>query len=185
MGNIITLKKAAVALAEEMGHPGKPPYGVSYTEVKGDQINELLSWISAHKADPVPVKDPAYWMTWFMTENQAKHNLNYGKIRPINYNLPPGTTDCSGLTICAFKRAGWGDPSGNKYDGSGFTESLRSHGTKVGIATIQRNDLVHYNNPEHVALYVGNGMVISHGGQGDPVKVKMSYRPIFEVTRNR
>ena len=185
MGKIINLKRAAVALAEEMGHPGKPPYGVTYEEIKGNEINALLTWIASHKADPVPVKDPAYWMQWFLDENHAKHNLNYAEIRPINYNVPPGATDCSGLVICAFKRAGWGDPSGEGYNGSGNTSTLRAHGKKVGIATIQRNDLVHYNDPDHVALYVGDGMVISHGKQGDPVLVKMTYRPVYEVTRNR
>ena len=185
MGKIITLKRAAVALAEEMGHPGKPPYGVTYKEIKGDKINALLTWIATHKADPVPVKDPAYWMQWFLEENDAKHNIGWAEIRPINFNLPPGETDCSGLVECAFKRARWADPMGNNYSGYGNTATLRSHGTKVGIASIKRNDLVHYNNPDHVALYVGDGMVISHGGQGDPVKVKMTYRPIYEVTRNR
>ena len=69
--------------------------------------------------------------------------------------------------------------------GGGNTSTLRSHGKKIGIALIRRNDLVHYSNPDHVALYVGDGMVISHGQQGDPREVKMSYRPIYEVTRNR
>jgi hypothetical protein len=127
------------------------------------------------------VKDPAFWMLWFV---QQKAHIRYGEVRPIDYDLPPGVTDCSGLVTCAFKRAKWADPNGDNYNGSGYTGTLRAHGKRIAVASIKRNDLVHYGNPDHVALYVGDGDVVSHGHQGDPTRRPMGYRQIVMVTRN-
>ena len=127
------------------------------------------------------VFDPAYWMGWYL-DNKAL--FSYAEVRPIQYDLPPGETDCSGLVICAFKRANLPDPSGNGYDGSGNTTSLRAHGKRIAVVSIQRNDLAHYDNPQHVALYVGDAEVISFGHPGDPTRRPMGYRQIVMVTRN-
>jgi cell wall-associated NlpC family hydrolase len=187
MGKVINIKRAAVALGVELklsGYQRKPPFGVTMAEIKGNEINALLAKLSRAKMPIIQVHDPAYWMEWFLEENDDKHNIKWVEFRPIQYGLPPGETDCSGLVACAFKRAGWADPMGNNYSGYGNTDTLRAHGTKVPIASIKRNDLVHYSNPNHVALYVGNGEVISHGQPGDPTRKTMTYRPIYEVTRN-
>jgi cell wall-associated NlpC family hydrolase len=36
---------------------------------------------------------------------------------------------------------------------------------------------------EHVAVYVGNGMVISHGSEAGPFLLRWDYRPVNEVRR--
>lgn len=102
-----------------------------------------------------------------------KQNYRYAEIRPIPSSLfgqPPVTTDCSGFSILCYKWAGLPDPSGNGYDGSGNTGSLISHMRRATTPT--PGMLVFYGGtmgyPQHVAVYVGSGKVVSHGSPGDP-----------------
>ena len=153
-----------------------------FQQDKGITVDGIVGPVTWSKLlGHITVLDPAYWMGWFLGN---KLRFSYAEVRPIQYDLPPGETDCSGLVICAFKRANLPDPSGNGYNGSGNTTSLRAHGTRIAVASIKRNDLVHYDNPQHVALYVGDGDIISFGHPGDPTRRPMGYRQIVMVTRN-
>ena len=150
---------------------------------QGITIDGIVGPVTWSKLLATPVAhDPAFWMLWFV---KMKAQIRYGEVRPIDYDLPPGVTDCSGLVTCAFKRSKWPDPNGEGYNGSGNTSTLRAHGMRVPVSQIKRNDLVHYNSPNHVALYIGSGEVVSHGHQGDPTVRPMAYRVIVEVTRNQ
>ena len=42
---------------------------------------------------------------------------------------------------------------------AGYTGTLLEHGKQIDFAAIQPADLVFYANPEHVAIYIGNGKV--------------------------
>jgi hypothetical protein len=70
---------------------------------------------------------------------------------------------------------------------AGFTGTMLDHGQRVARANVLRGDLLFYANPQrqinHVTIYIGGGMVISHGQEPGPVKVRMDYRPIVQIRR--
>jgi hypothetical protein len=70
---------------------------------------------------------------------------------------------------------------------AGWTGSMLEHGERVSRAEILRADLVFYGNDagviNHVAIYIGGGMVISHGSEPGPRKLRMDYRTIVQIRR--
>jgi cell wall-associated NlpC family hydrolase len=67
----------------------------------------------------------------------------------------------------------------------GFTGTMLNGGVRVhGRRRV--GDLILYGggpNAEHVAVYVGGGMVISHGSEGGPYKLPVNYRSDVRETR--
>jgi peptidoglycan hydrolase-like protein with peptidoglycan-binding domain len=93
----------------------------------------------------------------------------------------PAFEDCSSFATWCYWVAGAPDPNGRGYDGFGFTGTQIGPGTKV--TEPRPGDLVFYgwepaprNCPRHVAVYVGNGRVVSHGSETGPVLVALDYR---------
>jgi cell wall-associated NlpC family hydrolase len=94
----------------------------------------------------------------------------------------PFTVDCSAFVTLCYKAAGWADPNGPayNYNGQGYTGTLAANSDKVTEPQI--NDLCLYGaapDYEHVTIYVGNGMVVSMGQEGDPVLLPYNYRSDF------
>jgi cell wall-associated NlpC family hydrolase len=77
----------------------------------------------------------------------------------------PGAYDCSGLTMAAWRAAGVSMPHSAKGQYGSFP--------KVALSDLAPGDLVYY--PGHVALYVGDGMVIHAPTTGDVVR-KVPYQ---------
>lgn len=79
----------------------------------------------------------------------------------------PTAFDCSGLTMMA-----WGSAGVSLPHSSG---AQMGYGTPVSISALQPGDLVFYYSPvSHVAMYIGNGMIVhaanpSVGVRTDPV----------------
>lgn len=88
-------------------------------------------------------------------------------------------TDCSAFATLCYKAAGVVDPNGYGYNGAGNTTSLKAHGSKTN--TPEPGDLVFYNNPEHVAVYIGEAKVIELGGTPGPNEEPINYRTVAEV----
>lgn len=89
----------------------------------------------------------------------------------------PNWTDCSGFATWCYKSAGAPDPNGFGYNGYGFTGTMLLHGSEIPVSLLQKADLVFYGNPvEHVAIYVGNNRVVSHGSEEGPLLLDMGYR---------
>jgi peptidoglycan hydrolase-like protein with peptidoglycan-binding domain len=93
----------------------------------------------------------------------------------------PAFEDCSSFATWCYWVAGAPDPNGRGYDGFGFTGSQIGPGKKV--AEPRPGDLVFYgwepaprNCPKHVAVYVGNGKVVSHGSDSGPNLAVLDYR---------
>ncbi|MBD0690160.1 C40 family peptidase [Streptomyces sp. CBMA123] len=87
------------------------------------------------------------------------------------------TFDCSGLMVWAYGQAGVSLPR---------TSQEQGHiGTAVTLATAQPGDLVIYGGDmHHVAMYIGNGMVVHAPHTGDVVKVmKADAMPINTIRR--
>jgi cell wall-associated NlpC family hydrolase len=91
----------------------------------------------------------------------------------------PGSYDCSGLTLAAWKSVG--------VQLSRTSQSQIHDGTPVSKSNLQPGDLVFFYNasaPSHVAIYVGNGIVIHAPRPGQSVEyIKMSYMPFVGAVR--
>lgn len=89
--------------------------------------------------------------------------------------------DCSSFATWCFFAAGAQDPNGFSYNGAGNTSSLRAHGKRTNFP--RPGDLAHYADPDHVAIYIGNGMVISNGHY--PMGLyPATYRHVIYYTNN-
>ena len=127
--------------------------------------------------NPNAVQSPSWWALWFYHWNLKHHDIHYAEIRPIDYDIPPGTLDCSGFVTTCNKRARRPDPNGLNYNGYGNTDSLLQHGGNVPVSDAKADDLVFYGHPVgHVAMCIGDGMVVSHGKPGDPRIAHIFYR---------
>jgi peptidoglycan DL-endopeptidase CwlO len=76
----------------------------------------------------------------------------------------PDAFDCSGLTSYAYAAAGIALPHSSR--------AQSQLGTQVSRAELQPGDLVFYYSPiSHVALYIGDGMIVHARTYGSPVAV--------------
>lgn len=76
----------------------------------------------------------------------------------------PNAFDCSGLTMMAWAQAGVSLPHSSR--------AQMGSGTPVSKSDLQPGDLVFYYSPvSHVALYLGNGMIVHAANPGAGVKV--------------
>ena len=64
----------------------------------------------------------------------------------------PNSYDCSGLTQWAYAQAG--------VSITRTTYTQQNDGTKIGRSQLRPGDLVFFNNLAHVALYMGNGVIV-------------------------
>jgi cell wall-associated NlpC family hydrolase len=84
----------------------------------------------------------------------------------------PSCLDCSGLVMLAYDAVGVSLPH---YSGAQFNDTVR-----VPLSDIQPGDLLFYgyNGDEHVAMYVGNGMMIEAPQTGyrvDITPIRLGY----------
>jgi hypothetical protein len=107
-----------------------------------------------------------------------RSGIAYSQYRPFWLGNPPGVPkrwDCSGFVTGCYFAGGAKDPNGRRYDGYGYTGTLIENGTKISREQLLPGDLIFYGfvyrsrpafpygSPTHVAMYVGNDMVLSHG----------------------
>lgn len=96
---------------------------------------------------------------------------NYDQERPFPLDLfgpAPVNIDCSAFCILCYKAGGGPDPSGNGFNGQGWTGDMEPNGAAINLSEAQPADLVFY--PGHVALYLGNNQIANMGSQGEPVQ---------------
>jgi peptidoglycan DL-endopeptidase CwlO len=84
--------------------------------------------------------------------------------KPYRYGAEgPGSFDCSGLTMWAFKRAGVTLPRASR--------SQAAIGRAVSWDELQPGDLIFYYSPvSHVGIYAGDGKMINAPQTGDVVR---------------
>ena len=107
------------------------------------------------------------------------------RIKPPQY---PFWEDCSSFATWTYWTAGAPDPNALGYNGQGYTGTLWNHGQHVyGLSNAKKGDLVLYGwrnwIPTHVAIYVGNGRVVSHGSEIGPLLLSANYRSITGIRR--
>jgi hypothetical protein len=122
---------------------------------------------------------------WYgYNEREWMHYTQDGR-RGTDFGPPPNVpnwTDCSGFATWCYKSAGAPDPNGLGYRIIGYTGTMIQHGTVISTPT--RACLVFYGHPvSHVAVYVGNGNVISFGSESGPLYLPLRYRSDFNHMR--
>lgn len=135
---------------------------------------------------PARTETMAEFALWYAHYNRLHPGvLHYDMIRPMTmfHRLPAVVThsDCSEFATLISWLARRPDPNGLGYDGYGNTDTLREHGSRVPVSEAGNNCLAHYSNPDHVAVCVGGGAVVSWGHEGDPTERPIGYRSIYEV----
>lgn len=97
------------------------------------------------------------------------------------------TGDCSStstwLLKCGLYRAGFHpDVVNGQSWKAGYTGTMINHGRRVvHDSNLRFGDQIFYGDqgggvPKHVAVYIGGGMVFSHGSDGGPYKLPIDYR---------
>jgi cell wall-associated NlpC family hydrolase len=89
----------------------------------------------------------------------------------------PGAFDCSGLVMWSFQQAGISLPHSS--------QALAAGGQPVSMDEIQPGDLItYYSDASHVAIYIGDGMMVHASTYGTPVRVApVDNAPIHNVRR--
>jgi cell wall-associated NlpC family hydrolase len=89
----------------------------------------------------------------------------------------PSSFDCSGLVMWAFQQAGISLPHSS--------QALAQGGQAVSRDQMQPGDLVtYYSDASHVAIYIGDGMMVHASTYGTPVRVApVDNAPIHNVRR--
>ena len=89
----------------------------------------------------------------------------------------PGQFDCSGLVMWSFQQAGISLPHSS--------QALAQGGQPVSMDQIQPGDLVtYYSDASHVAIYIGDGMMVHASTFGVPVRVApVDNAPIHNIRR--
>lgn len=115
--------------------------------------------------------------------------------RSITVGQPP-YADCSSYATFTFWRARKkyrGGPGVDIVNGAnwkaGYTGTMLNHGIKHRSRTSSRfykagRTLIFYGpgtKVTHVAIYVGNGMVVSHGSEAGPLLLPWNYRGVIEA----
>lgn len=103
----------------------------------------------------------------------------------------PKYADCSSFTTWCLWNAlkvtyGVRDVVNGANWRAGFTGTMLTHGKRVRLG-LRRGDLVIYGRGypgAHVAIYIGGGMVISHGSEAGPLKLPLRYRrDVLQIRR--
>ena len=94
-------------------------------------------------------------------------------------------SDCSETITAVCKWAGWKDPNGRMYDGTGNSETMLGFLRNYKNARFARvGAIVHFQNPDHVAFVykpspiLGNPTLWEHGAPGIAI-VKLSVEKQF------
>jgi cell wall-associated NlpC family hydrolase len=89
----------------------------------------------------------------------------------------PNAFDCSGLVMWSFQQAGIALPHSS--------QALAQGGQPVAQDQMQPGDLVtYYSDASHVAIYIGDGMMVHASTYGTPVRVApVDNAPIYNIRR--
>jgi hypothetical protein len=142
-------------------------------------FDDYAIWLAANYCKDHPaltVRDKVIKAAFYWYGNRSK--IAYDQYRPFQLCKPqqiPTRWDCSAFVTNCHYAGGAKDPNGRNYDGLGYTGTLISHGVRVNFRDLEPGDMIFYGfasghkagfptgSPTHVALYVGDGDVLSMG----------------------
>jgi cell wall-associated NlpC family hydrolase len=80
----------------------------------------------------------------------------------------PNSWDCSGLTMKSYQAAGISLPHSSRLQAG--------YGTRVSVNSLEAGDLIFFHTPiSHVAIYLGDGLMVHAPQSGDVVRVASVY----------
>jgi hypothetical protein len=165
----LTKKAAAKAGLPAYGVIGPALYDAMWQAEAYDETCRNLLAEYAASLDKLDPRQRVIDAARFYLAN-AKH-ISYLDSRPIITlsrdirppDIPP-SLDCSGLGISCYFAAGVEDVLGQENaHGYGNTWSLAEHGRPISVVQLRPADLIFYGNCSHVAIYEGNGKIITNG----------------------
>jgi len=132
-----------------------------------------------------------FWQT-------RRADIDYSQVRPFELKRPPevpARIDCSGFVTICHLAGGANNPNVERgkrlpYNGLGYTGTLLNGGRRCAVEELRPGDLVFYgftttpgpafplNSPTHVALWLGDGDVMSHGRKQGPERLGYAYRAV-------
>lgn len=121
------------------------------------------------------------WAEWYVATGGT-----YVQARPYQGDVPPQAplrNDCSGSIHHLFKLAGGPDPSGNGFNGSGYTGTMETRGLRRELdASPLAGDCVFYGGDPgsgtgstHVAMHLGDGRIFTFGSNPPTICPFASY----------
>lgn len=124
------------------------------------------------------------------TEGSSRWSGIAGHHRAYRHEFPP-FADCSAFVTWCYWDATRAEKTWDFVNGAGwtggFTGTMTEHGIDVSRNELLMADAVFYGGswgtPAHVAIYIGNGRVISHGMQGDPRVYPINLNGALSITR--
>jgi len=162
--------------------------GVQGSSLSGYVVDKYLSGpVACPGSTPTPPpvsggRAGVVTAAWALYNGRASEHYTQGGSRWMgitNRVYPPSAptySDCSSAaTWCYWTQYGGGNDfiNGQSWK-AGYTGTMLDHGTVVSVASAQAGDLCFYYNPvSHVAIYIGDLKVISHGA--DPVSIYSVY----------
>lgn len=160
--------------------------------VNSNAFDTYGKWLMAHAPVPTTSNKRSIIVATALFGARNRYSIHYTQSRARMYGVrnkirPPRIPyyeDCSSFATWCYWVAGAPDPNGLDYNGYGFTGTQISHGRRV--SSPRPGDLIFYGrdwrgNPTHVAIYIGGGKVVSHGGESGPVVSYYKYRPINQI----
>ena len=141
------------------------------------KTRSLHKWLAEHPAPVSTRKLVMGWMKWALLNNNQIHYLQRRPMRlpEMRARMLPLSIDCSESTTGAYYAAGALDPNGNKYDGTGYTGTIRAHlPTRAHVALCRIGDPIVYGEGtgSHVVMVFKAGrdpLVFSHGQEAGPL----------------
>ncbi len=143
------------------------------SELEAEERAKLLAALGAGEPIKLPSNIPA--------EGRAAIALKYAMAQVgDNYSYGasgPNAFDCSGLTMMAWAQAGVGLPHSSR--------AQFGVGTRISQSQLRPGDLVFYYSPiSHVAMYIGNGLIVHAARPGLGVRVSpLHYMPYVGAVR--
>jgi hypothetical protein len=102
----------------------------------------------------------------------------------------PNYADCSAYSTWGLHEGTLPYRLGDYVNGAGwsagYTGTMVQHGVRISRPALVGDCVFYggsYSVPAHVAEYIGNGLVISHGSEAGPLVVPWNYRPVNQVRR--
>lgn len=151
--------------------PQMPPYGCWL-------VNHYKPVAPVGVADLV-VKEALYLAAHAASIHYTQSSLRWqgidNRIKPPSF---PRYADCSSMATYCYWVAGGPDPNNLGFR-AGYTGTMVNHGWRVSVP--RAGDLCFYGwqsrgVPEHVAVYIGGGRVVSHGSESGPLNLPLHYR---------
>lgn len=112
---------------------------------------------------------------WALAHEPSIHYLQSRPFAPlaIARRVLPLWADCSATSTMLWRAAGLPDPNGRRYDGYGYTGTIRSHVPQIKLSQARPGDLIVYGpgTGAHMVVVMQGGsdpIVWSHGQESGP-----------------